>query len=496
MKEQQSSYRQIMKAISLFGGVQVFNIIISIIRSKFVAVLLGPSGMGIMGLLNSTLSLINGITSFGLGTSAVKDVSAANSTHNNERIARTITITRKLVWITGVLGSLTTILLSSWLSQITFGNKNYSFAFIWISITLLFRQVSSGQLVILQGLQKLRHLAKANLFGSVAGLIITVPLYYYLRLDGIVPGIIVTAGASLILSWLYARNVKFAKIKISGKQAILEGRSMLSMGFVISLSNLFSTTGDYLVRIFVRQTGGVDEVGLYNAGIAIITMYMGLILNAMAVDYYPRLSAVATNNELCKQTINRQIEIALLIIAPLLVIFIVFLDWIILLLYSKEFTAIRDMLAWAALGMFFKVPGWSIGFIFLAKAKSSMYFFLQLFSHSLLLALNIAGYHFWGLTGLGISFLIVYPIYIGVAYYINHKKFEFAFTKTAIQIGIIQFILAVLAFLFVELSSPVLKITLCGIVISLSGYYSLSELDKRMDLVLFLKNYLHKNDKH
>ena len=54
MHAQQSSYRQIMKATSLFGGVQIFQIIISVIRSKFVAILLGPSGMGIVGLLAST----------------------------------------------------------------------------------------------------------------------------------------------------------------------------------------------------------------------------------------------------------------------------------------------------------------------------------------------------------------------------------------------------------------------------------------------------------
>ena len=55
MAEQQSSYRQIMKATSIFGGVQVFQIFFQVIRSKFIAVLIGPVGMGIVGLLTSTL---------------------------------------------------------------------------------------------------------------------------------------------------------------------------------------------------------------------------------------------------------------------------------------------------------------------------------------------------------------------------------------------------------------------------------------------------------
>ena len=63
MSEEKASYRSIMKATSLFGGVQVFNILISIIRSKFVAILLGPAGLGIVGLLQSTIGLVTSLTS-------------------------------------------------------------------------------------------------------------------------------------------------------------------------------------------------------------------------------------------------------------------------------------------------------------------------------------------------------------------------------------------------------------------------------------------------
>ena len=65
----ETSYRQIMKATSIFGGVQVINIIIQIIRSKVIAVLLGTTGVGVMGLLITTISFIAKLTGFGLNTS-------------------------------------------------------------------------------------------------------------------------------------------------------------------------------------------------------------------------------------------------------------------------------------------------------------------------------------------------------------------------------------------------------------------------------------------
>ena len=128
--EKKNSYRQIMKATSLFGGVQFFQIIISVVRSKFVAILLGPSGMGVVGLLTSTTGLISGITNLGLGTSAVKNISEANATGNEKRISTVISVLRRLVWGTGLLGAIVTLLLSPWLSQVTFGNRDYTLAFV------------------------------------------------------------------------------------------------------------------------------------------------------------------------------------------------------------------------------------------------------------------------------------------------------------------------------------------------------------------------------
>ena len=125
MQEEKSSYRSIMKATSLFGGVQVFNIIIAIVRSKIVAVLLGPAGMGIASLLPSTTGLVQSLTNFGLGTSAVRDISSAHESNDFNRISKITTVFRRLVWITGLLGSICTFILAPWLSELTFGNKEF-----------------------------------------------------------------------------------------------------------------------------------------------------------------------------------------------------------------------------------------------------------------------------------------------------------------------------------------------------------------------------------
>ncbi len=491
--EQQSSYRQIMKATSLFGGVQVFQIIIQVIRSKFVAVLLGPAGMGIVGLLTSTLGLIAGITNFGLSTSAVKDIAEAHGTENETRVATVIIVLRRLVWITGTLGTVITLILSPLLSQLTFGNGHYTLAFVWISITLLFNQLTSGQLVLLQGMRKLQYLAQANLYGSVLGLIVTVPLYYKFGVNGIVPVMIISSIISLLLSWFFSKKIVINPIKVSKVRTIAASKNMLIMGFMISLSGFITLGASYLVQIFINRTGSATDVGLYNAGFVIINTYVGLIFTAMGTDYYPRLSAVAHSNKLSKQSINQQAEIALLILAPILIVFLVFINWAIILLYSTKFIAVNVMIYWAALGMFFKATSWAIAFIFLAKGTSKLFFWNELSGNIYILVLNLLGYHYFGLTGLGISFMIGYLLYLIQVFVIAKLKFEFSFDREFIDIFIIQIALAISSFLAVRFLIQPHSYIVGTLLLLISGIYSLKELEKRIGIKEIIRSFLQKN---
>lgn len=491
MLEQQSSYRQIMKATSLFGGVQVFNIIISIIRSKFIAVLLGPAGMGIVGLLNSTTGLIAGITNFGLSTSAIRDISASEATGNQTRISVVVTVLKRWVWITGLLGTVLTLVLSPWLSQLTFGNKDYTIAFIWISITLLLGQLSSGQMVLLQGMRKIQFLAKANVTGSVLGLVTTIPLYYFWGIKGIVPAIIIASASSLMLSWYFSQKLKIEPIKVSRVRTIAEGKNMLTMGFMISLSGLITMATSYLVRIYISNAGGLADVGLYNAGFAIVSTYVGLVFTAMGTDYYPRLSATANDNIKSRMIINQQSEIAIFILAPIITAFLVFINWVVILLYSSKFLAINDMILYAILGIFFKAASWSIAFIFLAKGASKLFFWNELIANIYMLALNILGYKFWGLTGLGISFIVGYVLYVIQVYIIAKIKYEFSFSNAFYKIFSFQFINVVVCLIVVKLLGSPYSYVIGSLIILVSAFYSYRELDKRLDIksiILSIKN--------
>lgn len=163
-----------------------------------------------------------------------------------KRIALIISVFRRLVWITGLTGALICLVSASLLSQVTFGNTDFTFAFIILSFSVLLMQLTSGQNALMQGMRKYRYLAKANVVGNAVGLIFIIPLYYFWKIDAIVPVLLFSNALIFILSYIYARKIKIEKeeititdIKVEGQRYVEDGSVDQSSGYVGNISFLF-----------------------------------------------------------------------------------------------------------------------------------------------------------------------------------------------------------------------------------------------------------------
>jgi O-antigen/teichoic acid export membrane protein len=490
--QHQSSYRQIVKATSIFGGVQLFNIAVTIFRSKLVAVLLGAQGMGISALLVSVTTLVSAITNLGINISAVKNVAEANANNDEQRIGIVTAVLRRLIWSTSVVAALFMLIGANWLSETTFGNDDFSTAFRWLSISLLMANLSSGELVLLQGLRHLNYLAKANILGSSLGLVVSVPFYVKWGIDGIVPAMIASSAVALCIAVYFALKVRSKRLAVNLATVVAEGKSMIRMGFFLSVSTLVATGASYLLRIYISNSGGIEEVGLYGAGFAIINTYVGMVFTAMSTDYYPRLSSLASVPEKANELVNHQIEIALLILGPLLVIFLVFVKYAIILLYSREFIPSVSMVEWMVLAIYLKAVTWGMGFLLLAKGESQLFFYSELFANIYTLVLNILGYNLYGIPGLGISYLIAYGLSVIQNFMLIHLRYKFRFSIELFRILSFNIVTACACFILLRnveqpnamvLSTPLILITIV---------FSYWQINKRIDIAAVVKQMLGK----
>ena len=488
-----STYKSIAKANTLFGGVQVFNILISIVRSKLVAILLGPAGMGIMGLFQSSIDLVRSFTNMGLQTSAVRDVSLANKSGDTSEISATKTVVSRLVWITGMLGTLITYLGASYLSTMAFGNKDYTIHFQILSIILLINQLTVQHNVLLQGMRQLKKLAAANIIGSLVGLFINIPLFYFLGEQGIVPALIMVALSAYLVAWFNSRTLKIKKADISWKDTFLKGKNMLEMGLLIGLTGLMDMLIIYIVKVAIQNWGSVAEVGLYTAGFAIVQSYVNLIFGAISTDYYPRLCAASNNKEAYCEIGNKQFEIMILALTPLILFFIAFSPILLYILYSSEFEGIFLMVDWIAFGMILRAYSWCPGFLYLAKGDSKLYFVIYIVTFIYTLLFYLGGFKLWGLTGVGFAFPLGYLVGTGATLLIVYKRYGFVFSKTSNQFMLMA-TAAALSLLCVSYYVPSPYSYFINIpILIITTLYCYKQMDKRLDINGLLKKTFRNN---
>ena len=256
----------------------------------------------------------------------------------------------------------------------------------------------------------------------------------------------------------------------------------------MSISAIMATLTAYLLRGYIRHMGGTEQVGLFTAGFVIMNTYVGMVFNAMGTDYYPRLAAVNKDNDKCRLVINQQGEIATLIIAPLLVSCMILMPFIIRIIYTEKFLPATEYVLWAVVGMMFKVFSWVISFCFLAKAESKLFIINETIANSYSLIFSIAGYYFYGLSGLGIAFALSFFIYSVQVFVIAKTRYGFAVDSSFSRIFIFLFMVVCATFALIHFWKSVWVYIPATILFIICSIYSLWELNKRMDVWNVIKN--------
>ena len=442
-----SSYRKIVKGTALFGGVQVFNILISLIRGKLIAIILGPEGMGISSLLTSSTNMLQQFSSLGVNYSAVKDISLAKENGDQERLSLVIHVLRRLLHVTSLIGSLISILFAQQLSLFAFGTIDYKWSFIGLSVMIYFTTLSNGELAILQGSRMLKQLAYSSIIGASFGLIVSVPLYYYYGYDGIVPAMIVLSLITFLFNRSYANKIQFDNSKVEWNTVKTIGRAMVALGVIMLVSSLFATISNYSLNAFISNFGSLKDVGLYQAANSITNQYVGVVFAAMGADFFPRLSGVSNDNIKVRTLVNQQSEIVMLIVTPLAILMIMTAPLMIRLLLSEEFTPLISVIRFMGVGLFFKAMAYPMGYISFAKGDKKFFFWFEGVGGNIMtLVLNIIFYYKWGLIGIGISFSVSFFIFSILYILITRCRYNFYYSSSFYKMIIPLFTLLCIAF--------------------------------------------------
>ena len=429
-----SSHRQIFKSTALIGGTQVIKMGIGIVRTKALAVLLGPSGMGLAGLYMTATGLIGSVAGLGLNASGVRQIAEAAGSRDESRIARTIITLRRVSFISGVLGMVLVLALAPVLSRTTFGDSKHIFGIALMSLTLLFGGISAGQSALLQGLRRLRDLAASQVLGACFGAVVSIVLVWWLREQGIVPYLVAISAFGILLSWWYARRVPLQRVTVTWKETLTDSRGLLGLGLAITTAAMIASGTAYFTRVLVQRQLGMEAVGIYTATWTLSSYYVGFVLTAMGTDFMPRLTAASNDHATMNRLVNEQAEMGVLIAVPGVLATLTLAPWVMKVFYSGAFVQGANVARWQILGVFLQVVSWPMGYVLIAKGKSLLFTLTELAFGVLNVGLILLCMKLWKLEGVGVSFALSYLAHTVMTAIIARWLTGFRWSATALKI--------------------------------------------------------------
>jgi len=412
------TYGQILKSSAVIGGSSVLNIGIGIVRTKAMAILLGPAGFGLAGLYTSIVTLTQSVAGMGINSSGVREIAEAAGSDDQQRIARTVAVLRRTSIILGVMGAALLLIFSQPVSKVTFGNTQRTGTVCLLSLAVFFQLVSAGQGALIQGMRRIRDLAKMNVIGALSGAVISIPVVYFFREQGIAFALVCVAAMTIITSWFYVRKIQITTPAMTMAQVGQGAASLLKLGVAFMVSGFVVTGVAYVVRVILLHRVGIAATGWYQSAWTLGGLYVGFILQAMGADFYPRLSAVANDNAECNRLVNEQALVGLLLAGPGVIATLTFAPLVIALFYSAKFGAAVPVLRWICLGATLQVITWPMGFIILAKARQDFFLFSEVVWAAVAMGLAWTCVGLFGLNGAGIAFfgsyifhwILTYPL--------------------------------------------------------------------------------------
>lgn len=474
------SYGAILKSSSIVGGSQAFSYIVGLGRTKLIAILLGPAGIGLVGIYNSIIALTATVSGMGLASSGVREISAARGEDNQEEIGQVQLALRRLTILLGSLGFLFLLIVSPWISDALFENRRYALSIGLIGVTLIFNGLKGSQTASIQGFRQIGYLAKAAMIGTVSSTIVALTFYSLLGERGIVPALITMSAVAMSVSWWYAKRLYVSPGDRSWGTSWNHSKRLLGLGAALAWGALLGELIPFVARAMIVRDLGIEANGYYVAAWAISGLFINFLLSAMWADFFPRLSAVVENREERNQIVNEQTEIGIIVALPGVLAMTTLAPLVIRILYTADFAPAAALLPWFLLGLFGRITAWPMGMIVLAKGDAKVQAIMQTISASIHLALLYGMFQLFSLQGLAMAFAIQYLWYNPALRVFLARRYGFTWSA-AVQRLLLVAVCFLLLVAVLSLVLPFLYYAIgCVLVVSLASLFSAFQLYLRV----------------
>lgn len=432
--------RRMVFSILKAGTGNFFALALGAISMKILAVIAGPSGVGLFSLLRSMQQTLSTFISFG-GQTAIVQTLPGKSTQ-----AQSVFVV-SVFWALALGSALVAIgcAIFSDLLATKFLNGAAGGIVLWLILPAVIGAFFFYFRAILTAHLEIGIVAWANVLVAFVSLVLVVPVA--LSYQDTVASVLI-----FLLAIPLGMGVTFALVMVCKRRLFVwpdlfdknqiewsSIKAFLRLAFPSLLVGLVATSSMLLIRSMVARLYGFSGAGYFDAAWSISAMYVMLFLPAMQSYLLPSMSAERVESQ-TGQLLDQAARLVLIVSVPLIATMIVFKPLILRVLYSGEFSQTIGLLRWSFLGDYFRILGWVLATYLLARMEMKAYVV-----HEILWNLVFVFGGMWllnaDLSGAGIAYLLAYSAYLASlvirVYVLGGVRIDFSIAKNTIAGGLI-----------------------------------------------------------
>lgn len=375
-----------LRATALLGSVSVLTLLVSVVRTKIVAVEVGRAGMAVVAQFSDTSQLISALLLLGTEQGMVAIATDVYARGDEAALARLQAMVRRRVGVPAVAALLLAALTTPWTVPAITGQPDHalpmSIALLALAAQLLVRPWRA----ILTGAKALGLIARLDITTAVLGLMFVIPLVLARQVEGAVWSLATTQLAMLGAAlWIWRRRPPVANAEAQQLTDAEMASHLAIYGAGTLVSMLIGRGLSMAMRREIIWLHGLEEAGLYQVAYSLTQQYLTIVLGAMSAYTFPTYRAIWRDPERLVREIRSTLRGALLVITPIIIGLLGVRTLLIRLLFSADYLPAQDLLQIQLVGDLFKIIAWCVGLPILASGRVRVHVLLDLLLSSTLL---------------------------------------------------------------------------------------------------------------
>lgn len=402
--------KRLLKVTAMTGLLTLLKMAMGFVIAKMVAVYTGPTGMAMLGQVQSMVSSLNGIINAPAGSGVVR-FTAEYKEQGFDACAPWWRAALQWVFVISAIAIPSGLLLAEPIAAWLFQDKALASVVMVTVIVLPFTAIGTLFNSVINGQQLYRRYIGLGIVSAlISGCVMLVMIVFYN-----IQGALLAAAiqAALIGIVMLITNLRQPWFKLRFWWGSVEPRARKQIGGYMLMAIISALTVPIsliLVRNILIGQVGWDATGQWQAVYKISEVYLGVITMALGTYYLPRLASL-NSVDLIVGEIHKTARLIIPIVAIMALGVYLLRDVAISLLFTEEFRNARELFAIQLTGDVIKIASWLYAYPMLSTGATRWYIISEIIFTLVFVGLSYFSIVSFGIAGVPIAYLASYCAY-------------------------------------------------------------------------------------